>query len=341
MGKIIGFLVKIWSLSVILDSSVWYNSEMESKNKSIKLVEDPKNSKKNKKKDPKKDYAKEILLKDEELRFVTTGKDFLKLLSKKKLNAKRIQDTVLYERDLKLLQIELIKLQRDVIKNNRRVAIIFEGRDAAGKGGTIRRFMQHLNPRAIEVVALNKPTETQRGQWYFQRYVEKLPKPGTISFFDRSWYNRAVVEPVMGFCSDEEYEVFMRQVPEFEHMLYEDGVELIKFWFSISKDEQSKRFRSRRKNPLKQWKMSPVDQKAQSMWDRYTHFKEQMFTRTHNSFSPWVIIRANNKKRARLEAMRYTLSKLAYEGKDETTTHIEPDPNVVGRYHRKIVHIDD
>ncbi|MCB0272204.1 MAG: polyphosphate kinase 2 [Bdellovibrionales bacterium] len=289
----------------------------------------------------KSNDIKEITISPDELPFVTTGKDFLKLLGKKNINIRKIQQTIEYERDLKLLQIELIKLQRDIIENNRRVAIIFEGRDAAGKGGTIRRYSQHLNPRFLEVVALNKPNETQKGQWYFQRYVEKLPNPGTISFFDRSWYNRAVVEPVMGFCTDDQYEIFMRQVPEFEHMLYEDGVELIKFWFSISKGEQAKRFASRIKNPLKQWKMSPVDQKAQSLWDKYTHYKEQMFARTHNSFSPWVIIRANDKKSARLESMKYILSKFSYEGKSDAKIKLEPDPNVVSRYHRKIVHIDD
>jgi len=282
-----------------------------------------------------------LKLTQRELRFVTTGKDFLKLLTKKKLDAKRILETIEYERDLKLLQIELSKLQNEIIKDNRRVAIVFEGRDAAGKGGTIRRFTQHLNPRFTKVVALNKPNEVEKGQWYFQRYVQNLPNPGTITFFDRSWYNRAVVEPVMGFCTPEQYEVFMRQVSEFEHMLFEDGVELIKFWVSISKQEQKKRFASRMQNPLKQWKMSPVDKKAQGLWDQYTHYKEQMFSKTHISFSPWAIIRANNKKKARLEAMKYTLSIIPYRDKANADMLIEPDSNIVSRYHKAIVHIDD
>ena len=167
-----------------------------------------------------------------------------------------------YEEELEKLQIELVKMQRWVQEKKRRIAIIFEGRDAAGKDGTIRRFIEHLNPRTLPVVALPKPTEEETGQWYFQRYIEQLPNRGELVFFDRSWYNRAVVEPVMGFCRDKQYNHFMRQVPEFEHMLYEDGVTVIKFWFSISKDEQLKRFQSREVNPLKQWKLSPIDAEA-------------------------------------------------------------------------------
>lgn len=273
--------------------------------------------------------GKTLILSENELRFVETGKEFIKLLEKKNLNVNRIIETMEYEKELKYLQIELNKLQNDVVKNNRRVVVIFEGRDAAGKGGTIRRFTQHLNPRDMEVVALPKPNETERGQWYFQRYVQKLPIPGTIVFFDRSWYNRAVVEPVMGFCKDSEYTNFMLQVPEFEKMLHEDGIEIIKFWFSISKDEQEKRFRSRRKNPLKQWKMSPVDEKAQTLWDEYTRYKEKMFERTHTANGPWVIIQANNKRKARIESIRYTLSKLDYEGKDSSSISLTPDPAIV------------
>lgn len=276
--------------------------------------------------------SKDLVLTEEELKFVDTGKEFIKLLEKKNLNVKQIIETIEYEKELKYLQIELNKLQNDVVKNNRRVVVIFEGRDAAGKGGTIRRFTQHLNPRDIEVVALSKPNETERGQWYFQRYIQKLPAPGTIVFFDRSWYNRAVVEPVMEFCTKQEYENFMLQVPEFENMLHEDGIELIKFWFSITKDEQEKRFKSRRKNPLKQWKMSPVDEKAQEMWDDYTQFKQQMFARTHTPFSPWVIVQANSKRRARLESIRYMLSKLNYEGKDIASVSLRPDPKIVMKY---------
>ncbi|MBT8495343.1 MAG: polyphosphate kinase 2, partial [Deltaproteobacteria bacterium] len=242
--------------------------------------------------------------------------------------------------ELRDLQIELVKLQRDVQLKGRRVAIIFEGRDAAGKGGCIRRFIEHLNPRTARVVALPKPTETERGQWYFQRYSAALPNEGEICFFDRSWYNRAVVEPVMSFCNQEQYAQFMRQVPEFEHMLYEDGIELIKFWYSISKREQESRFRARKINPLKQWKISPVDEEAQERWDVYTKYKERMFSRTHTTFSPWIIVKANSKKRARLESIRYVLSRLQYAGKDQPVINISPDPSVIRRFHRSVVQID-
>ena len=246
-----------------------------------------------------------------------------------------------YERELKRLQVELIQLQRDVQENGRRVAILFEGRDAAGKGGTIRRFMEHLNPRSARIVALNKPSDVEKGQWYFQRYAQVLPNPGEICFFDRSWYNRAVVEPVNGFCTDEEYGVFLQQVPEFEHMLYEDGVELIKFWFSISKDEQLARFTSRRTNPLKQWKISPVDDRAQELWDQYTAYKEAMFSKTHTSYSPWIIVKANTKKKARLEAIRHVLNTLDYKGRADAGVSLQPDPDIVVRFHRSSRRIDD
>ena len=190
------------------------------------------------------------------------------------------------------------------------------------------------------MVALPRPTEEEQGQWYFQRYVRQLPNPGEVVFFDRSWYNRAVVEPVNHFCSREQYDVFIRQVPEFEHMLYEDGLHLIKFWFSISKGEQQRRFESRAQNPLKQWKLSPVDKEAQRLWKDYTLFKEEMFSRTHTSFSPWIIIKANNKPRARLESIRYVLSQFAYDGKEETGARLVPDPNVLERFHRGIIKLD-
>lgn len=241
-----------------------------------------------------------------------------------------------YERELKQLQIELVKLQQWVQKNNKRVAIIFEGRDAAGKGGSIRRFIEHLNPRSMRLVALTKPTEVEQGQWYFRRYIKQLPNPGEIVFFDRSWYNRAVVEPVMGFCTDEQYKQYMVQVPEFEHMLYESGVEIIKFWFSISKEEQQARFDSRLQNPLKRWKFSPVDQKGQALWKEYSFYKEQMFSRTHTSYCPWIVVKTNNKLTARLESMRYVLSKFNYEGKDKSEATLLPDPNVVMRYYRSV-----
>jgi polyphosphate kinase 2 len=200
--------------------------------------------------------------------------------------------------------------------------------------------MEHLNPRSSRLVALNKPTEVEKGQWYFQRYIKELPNPGEIAFFDRSWYNRAVVEPVMGFCTEEQYKDFLMQVPEFEHMMYEDGVIIIKFWLSISKDEQLRRFDERMKNPLKRWKFSPVDKKGQTLWDKYTHYKLEMFSKTHTSYSPWMIIKTNEKKIARLEAMRHVLSQFDYEGKEKANTILTPDPNVVMRYYRSNIQID-
>ncbi|MEE4281695.1 MAG: polyphosphate kinase 2 [Pseudomonadales bacterium] len=271
---------------------------------------------------------------------VNTKKGLLQLLSTKNIDVSKALATLQYERELEKLQIELVKLQRSVQLEGRRVAIIVEGRDAAGKGGTIRRFIEHMNPRSARVVALPKPTEVEKGQWYFQRYTEQLPNPGEIAFFDRSWYNRAVVEPIMNFCTEQQHRGFMQQVPEYEHMLYEDGVELIKFWFSISKDVQEERFQSRRVNPLKQWKISPVDEQAQAHWDLYTKYKEEMFSRTHTSYSPWIIVKANIKKEARLESMRYALSVLNYEGKDNAGTTLAPDPDIVVRYHRSNQSID-
>ena len=267
---------------------------------------------------------------------------FLELLRNKYPDEyyKSLLYSIEYERELIRLQAELVDLQQWVAHNKRRVCVIFEGRDAAGKGGTIRRFTEHLNPRSMRVVALTKPTEVEKGQWYFRRYIKELPNPGEIVFFDRSWYNRAVVEPVMGFCNEDEYSKFMVQVPEFEHMLYEDGVEIIKFWFSITKDEQLRRFESRLKNPLKQWKFSEVDREGQNRWDKYTHFKEQMFSKTHTTFSPWIIIKTNNKKQARLESIRYVLSKFEYYGKGNSGVTILPDPNVAQRYHRILKHFD-
>jgi polyphosphate kinase 2 len=243
-----------------------------------------------------------------------------------------------YAEALEALQVEMLKLQRDVGQKGRRVAILFEGRDAAGKGGAITRFTEHLNPRSAKVVALPKPTPVERGQWYFQRYVGELPNPGELRFFDRSWYNRAVIEPVMGFCTEAEYRVFMGQVNEFERMLVEDGIELLKFWFSISKAEQAQRFEDRRKDPLKQWKLSPVDEKAQEKWDEITKYKNAMLQETHTKKSPWVVVRGNKKKRARLESMRYVLGALAYEGKgkkDSAGNELSPDPGVVCVYDAK------
>ncbi len=266
-------------------------------------------------------------------------KEFLKIL-KSKLSKKRLSRIlydVQYEKELLLLQAELVNLQHWVVKNKRRVCIIFEGRDAAGKGGAIRRMAEHLNPRALRIVALTKPTKVEKGQWYFRRYIKELPNPGELVFFDRSWYNRAVLEPVMEFCNDEEYNKFMIQVPEFEHMLYEDGVHLIKLWFSITKKEQLKRFNSRLTNPLKRWKFSSVDMEGQKKWDNFTFYKDQMFVKTHTSFSPWIIIKTNNKKEARLESIRYVLSRFNYDSKKDSQTTLMPDPNIVLRYHRSII----
>jgi polyphosphate kinase 2 len=283
---------------------------------------------------------KNVRLSNEELAAISTKRGLLQLLATKNINVRKALIKLRYEQELEKLQIELVKLQRAVQVHGRRVAVVVEGRDAAGKGGTIRRFIEHLNPRSARVVALPKPTEIEKGQWYFQRYAEQLPNPGEIVFFDRSWYNRAVVEPVMSFCTDRQYRVFMQQVPEFEHMLYEDGLELVKFWFSISKNVQNQRFESRRQDPLKQWKISPVDDRAQENWDVYTKYKDEMFSKTHTSYSPWIIVKANDKKKARLESMRYLLSALDFEGKHENRTTLTPDPDVVTRYHRSTQSID-
>ncbi|MFK5957405.1 MAG: polyphosphate kinase 2 [Lutibacter sp.] len=276
----------------------------------------------------------------EDFEKVTSNNELLQLIKEKKISIDKVNKKLFYEEELRRLQIELVKLQHWISGNNKRVAIIFEGRDAAGKGGNIRRFTEHLNPRSMRVVALNKPTEVEQGQWYFRRYIRKLPNPGEIVFFDRSWYNRAVVEPVMGFCSDTQYKKFMVQVPEFEHMLYEDGLILIKFWFSISKNEQLDRFNARLETPLKRWKFSPVDKKGQELWDKYSYLKEQMFSKTHTSYSPWITVRANDKKIARLECIRYVLSQFDYDGKDEALTTLLPDPNIIMRYYRSSNQID-
>ena len=235
-----------------------------------------------------------------------------------------------YERQKYRLQVELLKLQAWVKETGQKVVILFEGRDAAGKGGTIKRFMEHLNPRGARVVALEKPSEIERGQWYFQRYVQHLPTNGEIVLFDRSWYNRAGVERVMGFCSEQEYSEFVRQAPEFERMLARTGTHLIKFWFSVSQEEQRRRFRERKVHPLKQWKLSPIDMASLDKWDDYTKAKEAMFFHTDTADAPWTVIKSNCKKRARLNAMRYVLHKLPYANKD-TTRIGNLDPLIVGR----------
>ena len=237
-----------------------------------------------------------------------------------------------YEAQKYQLQVELLKLQAWVKETGQRVVILFEGRDAAGKGGTIKRFMEHLNPRGARVVALEKPSDIERGQWYFQRYVQHLPTAGEMVLFDRSWYNRAGVERVMGFCSDAEYQEFMRQTPDFERHLVRSGVHLIKFWFSVSQAEQRRRFKEREVHPLKQWKLSPVDLASLDKWDDYTRAKEAMFFETDTADAPWTVIKSDCKKRARLNALRYVLHKLQYTNKDLETIG-KLDPLIVGRAH--------
>jgi polyphosphate kinase 2 len=227
------------------------------------------------------------------------------------------------------LQVELLKAQAWIRETNERVVILFEGRDAAGKGGTIKRFMEHLNPRGARVVALEKPSERERSQWYFQRYVAHLPAGGEMVFFDRSWYNRAGVERVMGFCSPGDYLEFMRQAPDLERMLVRAGIRLFKFWFSVTREEQLQRFRARETDPLKQWKLSPIDKASLDKWDDYTEAKEAMFFYTDTADAPWTIVKSDDKRRARLEAMRHFLASLPYPGKDERVVHA-PDPLIVG-----------
>ena len=235
-----------------------------------------------------------------------------------------------YEKQKYRLQVELLKLQAWVKETGQRVVILFEGRDAAGKGGTIKRFMEHLNPRGARVVALEKPSEVEQGQWYFQRYIEHLPTRGEIVLFDRSWYNRAGVERVMGFCSQGEYDEFMRQAPEFERHLVRSGVHLFKFWFSVSRAEQRRRFKEREAHPLKHWKLSPIDKASLDKWDDYTRAKEQMFLHCDTSDAPWTVIKSDCKKRARLNAMRYVLHRLPYTNKDGKTIG-NVDTLLVGR----------
>ena len=234
-----------------------------------------------------------------------------------------------YDMHKRLLQIELLKMQRWISETGQRVAILCEGRDAAGKGGTIKRFMEHLNPRGARVVALNKPSEVESRQWYFQRYVSQLPSGGEIVFFDRSWYNRAGVERVMGFCTDAQYDSFCRQAPLLERLLTEDGIRLFKLWFSVSQGEQQTRFIIRRIDPVRQWKLSPMDLASLDRWDEYTAAKETMFRSTDTAYAPWTVIKSNDKKRARVEALRHVLSCLDYPEKDREVVGT-PDNRIVG-----------
>jgi polyphosphate kinase len=234
-----------------------------------------------------------------------------------------------YEEQMAQLQVELLKVQNWVKETGERIIVIFEGRDAAGKGGTIKRFMEHLNPRGARVVALEKPNDRERGQWYFQRYIENLPAAGEIVFFDRSWYNRAGVERVMGFCSPNDYLEFMRQCPDLERMFVRSGIRLYKFWFSVTREEQLRRFNARSNDPLKQWKLSPIDKASLDKWDDYTEAKEAMFFYTDTADAPWTIIKSDDKKRARLNCMQYFLSSLPYPNKNRKLI-TGPDPLICG-----------
>ncbi len=234
-----------------------------------------------------------------------------------------------YEREKRLLQIELLKLQKWIKASGERLVILFEGRDAAGKGGTIKRFMEHLNPRGARVVALEKPSERESTQWYFQRYIAHLPAAGEIALFDRSWYNRAGVERVMGYCSRPEYLEFMRQAPDLERMFVRSGIRLVKFWFSVSRHEQQTRFVIRQVDPVRQWKLSPTDLASLDKWDDYTEAKEAMFFYTDTADAPWTVIKSNDKKRARVQAMRHVLSGFSYDNKDPEIVG-QPDPKIVG-----------
>ena len=257
---------------------------------------------------------------------VTSLKDLFKrniYPYKKKMKRKQ------YEEEKYRLQIELLKMQNWVKDSGERIVILFEGRDAAGKGGTIKRMMEHLNPRGARVVALEKPSEREKGEWYFQRYIQNLPSSGEIVLFDRSWYNRAGVERVMGFCTATEYLEFLRQAPEFERMLVRSGIRLFKLWFSVSRGEQLRRFKAREHDPLKQWKLSPVDLASLDKWDDYTEAKEAIFFHTDTADAPWTVIKSDDKKRARLNAMRHVLSQVPYAGKDMDVIG-EPDPLIVG-----------
>jgi polyphosphate kinase 2 len=238
------------------------------------------------------------------------------------------RETIEYEHELKRLQIELLKLQNYIKETGEKVLMIFEGRDAAGKGGTIKRITEHLNPRGARVVALDKPSDIEKTQWYFQRYVTHLPAAGEIVLFDRSWYNRAGVEPVMGFCTQEEHKEFLHEVPEFEKMLINSDIKILKFYFSVSKEEQKKRFEKRRKDPLKQYKLSPVDEKSQGLWDKYTIAKYSMLLASHTDHAPWSIIRSDNKKKARINTIKHILNHFDYPNKIDTKK-LKTDSNIL------------
>lgn len=254
-------------------------------------------------------------LSSEDLKLLNSKLGLRKLFANKNIDIEKTLREVKYENQLLKRQVELVKFQTWAIENKKKVVILFEGRDAAGKGGAIRRISAHINPRYFRVIALNKPTEDEQGQWYFQRYVNELPKPGNIVFFDRSWYNRAVVEPVNGFCTNKQYEIFMSQVNDFEKMIVQSDIYFIKFYFSITKEEQQKRFDDIKKSDLKRWKMSAVDEKAQELWNDYTKYKQVMLEDTNTSHAPWVILEANKKTEARLAAIDHILKTIPYTDK--------------------------
>ncbi len=273
-------------------------------------------------------------MKEEDIEYLQSINDKrVQEIAKKELDKQeKKREKKVYKLELKKAQIELLKLQDWVYENNKRVMIIFEGRDGAGKGSTIKRFIEHLNPRKFRIVALSKPTKEEMGQFYFQKYFKHLPNEGEIVFFDRSWYNRAIVEPVFGFCNKEQYNEFMRLVPQVEDALIRDGIILIKFWLDITKETQKKRFEERRDNPLKYWKLSPIDLKAQELWDDITKYQEKMFKKTSTEVSPWVIVDSNNQKSARLQSIKYVLSSIDYSNKGTTLEKIEVDSNLVKIY---------
>jgi polyphosphate kinase 2 len=253
------------------------------------------------------------VLSPKNLKKLNSKKGLLALLSKEPINIERAIRYVDYQKKLVQLQAELIRLQTWAINKEERIIVVFEGRDAAGKGGAIRRLTERINPRHMRIVALSKPTKDEQSQWYFQRYVEQLPKAGEIVFFDRSWYNRAVIEPVNGFCTKKEYEIFMDQVNDFERMILQSGIHVVKIYMSISKKEQSKRFEEIKSDPLKQWKMTKLDEKAQFFWDDYTVYKKAMFEKTNTEISPWKIIRANRKTEARINVINQILDSIPYD----------------------------
>ena len=252
-------------------------------------------------------------LTESDLKDLNTKKGLVALMDKEPLSVDKALRYIKYEKKLKKLQVELIRLQTWTINNDERIIVVFQGRDAAGKGGAIRRITERINPRHMRIVALPKPTKDEESQWYFQRYVEQFPKAGEMVFFDRSWYNRAVVEPVNGFCTPKEYQVFMNQVNDFERMILESGIHLVKIYMSISKTEQAKRFAEIKGDPLKQWKMTKLDEKAQDLWDQYTEYKNAMFEKTNTTISPWKIIRANRKTDARVNVINHILKSIPYD----------------------------